>query len=419
MRVAIVPSWYPSLRNPIRGVFVREQVRVLASSTECEVAVVIPYAVGREALSNGAWLRSSVVHTMTPYLELGVRVARRPQAFMSDETFIKRWTDALVRGLHQVDDLGAPPQLIHAHVAWPAGVAVMRAASRVGLPFVLTEHTAPFSALLQVPEHVEPIAECLSQAAAVVAVSPGLREEMSAFVSGQGVNLGAPIEVVGNVVDESRFLPAADRRRRNRTELLCVGNLVEKKAHDVLLDAFAQLLATYARPVHLTIIGSGPRERVLRERIHSLDLERDVLLVPAATGDALLHHYQNADVFVQPSLVETFGVVVAEAMACGLPAVVTRSGGPEWFVEPSAGVVVEPGSPEALCEGLLHVLCNLDEYDPATIRSLIVDRFGRAAFVQNIVKVYSAALSREFSVDRATKHRSETRPCEHPHARPQ
>ncbi len=154
----------------------------------------------------------------------------------------------------------------------------------------------------------------------------------------------------GRGVNTERFNPRharpAMRQRllngRNPDSLLCVfvGRLANEKRIDLLLDA------AKSPGIALTIIGDG----ALREQLEKVFAATDTHFTGYLIGDELAQAYASADVFVFPGEHETFGQVIQEAMASGLPSVVVNAGGAPDVVEDGAsGIVVEP-FPEAFVE---------------------------------------------------------------------
>src|SRR5690606_9435676 len=87
----------------------------------------------------------------------------------------------------------------------------------------------------------------------------------------------------------------------------------------------------------------------------------------------------NCNAFVLPSRFETFGVVLVEALAMGVPVIATRCGGPEDIVTENTGVLVPVDDRQALAEALESVLLSPDKWDRDTIREDCRARFGAAA----------------------------------------
>ncbi len=149
----------------------------------------------------------------------------------------------------------------------------------------------------------------------------------------------------GRGVNTERFNPRharpAMRRRllngRDPDSLLCifVGRLANEKRIELLRDV------AQSPGIALTIIGDG----ALREELEQVFAHTDTLFTGYLFGDELAQAYASADVFVFPGEYETFGQVIQEAMASGLPSVVVNAGGaPDVVADGASGIVVEPGS---------------------------------------------------------------------------
>jgi glycosyltransferase involved in cell wall biosynthesis len=140
---------------------------------------------------------------------------------------------------------------------------------------------------------------------------------------------------------------------------LSVATLTPRKGHEILLHALAGLPD---RNWRLVCAGSLTRHPPTVDRVRAtlrrLELESRVSLVGELEGANLEAAYAAADVFVQASLLETYGMAVAEALARGLPIVATTTGAVPQLVGDAAGLLVRPGSPEALGAALARVVAD-------------------------------------------------------------
>jgi phosphatidylinositol alpha-1,6-mannosyltransferase len=164
--------------------------------------------------------------------------------------------------------------------------------------------------------------------------------------------------------DADRFSPDA-RRDDTRERLmkcsqdafvvLTVGNLVERKGHDMVLQAIAALKDKIPELVYV-ISGAGPYDVVLEKSAAELGITDRVRFLGRIATDDLPALYAASDVFAMPSRlreeardVEGFGIVFVEASACGIPVIGGRSGGIEdAIVHDETGMLVEPGDQSAL-----------------------------------------------------------------------
>lgn len=142
--------------------------------------------------------------------------------------------------------------------------------------------------------------------------------------------------------------------------LLAVGAVSPRKGYTILVEALA---AMPELAWHLTIAGAMDRNPEaaarLREAIARHDLSHRITLVGSLPRHDLEALYATADVFVMPSLYEGYGMVLAEAMARGLPIVCTTGGAAAETVPDSAGIKVPPGDAKAFGGALRDVLVNL------------------------------------------------------------
>ncbi len=137
--------------------------------------------------------------------------------------------------------------------------------------------------------------------------------------------------------------------------VLYVGRLAAEKNLELLLQAW-QRLAGRRHNARLVIVGTGPLEPALVAAA-----PRDVILAGMRTGHDLSAVYASADCFAFPSSTETFGNVLLEAMASGLPSLAVRAGGVLDFAEHGVNAwMVEPDRADALADGLATLLNDRD-----------------------------------------------------------
>ena len=173
------------------------------------------------------------------------------------------------------------------------------------------------------------------------------------LLQGQGLDTGR-IRVVTPGVDRA---PAAAGSPGPGLRLLCVATLTPRKGHDVLLRALADLAE---HPWQLYCVGSSDRNPLWADRIRrlrrDLGLEDRVSFTGALSDAELEGQYRQADLFVLPTRFEGYGMVVAEALARGLPVVATRTGVLPDLVDPQTGILVPPDDPETLGDALGRLL---------------------------------------------------------------
>jgi glycosyltransferase involved in cell wall biosynthesis len=172
----------------------------------------------------------------------------------------------------------------------------------------------------------------------------------------------AQCAVIANGVDTEGFRPGRDRSLRaelglsDDTALIgAIGNVREPKAYAVLLRA-ARTLLDRSQRFHMVIAGdcSNALGRQLQQLSRDLGTERNVTFLGLRPDVSQI--LNNLDVFVLSSDTEGFSIACIEAMACGIPVVATRSGGPEQILEGEAGLLVPTADPTALALAITELL---------------------------------------------------------------
>lgn len=248
------------------------------------------------------------------------------------------------------------PALVHAHL-FHGNLAARLLAPSAGARVISTIHVVERRRL-----PARPLLERLlaTRDDATVCVSQAVRRHAAAALGARSDRL----RVIENGIDLARFAPPSDpdRARREARAALAlppdapivgaVGRLDRQKGLDVLIEAFARLAPAHPQAL-LALAGAGPEEGALRAlarargleaRVRLLGHQRDVPAVLAAL-----------DVFCMPSRWEGFGLALAEALACGKPAVASAVDSlPEVLGE--AGLLVPPEQPAALADALGSLL---------------------------------------------------------------
>lgn len=384
-RILILPSWYPDPLHPLNGIFVHEQAVVL--SRKYDIAVLSIRPIGwRQFIRVGAGKRSE-----TRFLD-GVPIHVERSFIWIPRT---RWFNgfayfgAVHRGLRQLINSWGTPDLLHAHVILPMGFAAAKLGEKYNIPVVLTEHTSPFSVHLQTPIQRWMVAYSFRRTTKILTVSASLAETMKAFAP----NIRP--EILGELVKTNFFTPLSQIQpasEKQQFRFLVVGFLVEQKGISILLKAVSILHSRGFYQFEVVIGGDGALRNVLEEKAGQLKVNSCCQFIGALNRAQVLNEMRLSDVFILPSLHETFGIVLGEAMACGKPVIATKCGGPEYVVTPETGILVEPGDPVALADAMESFMVGRRRFDSEKIRRSIVSRFGEEVFLNNISIIYESVL---------------------------
>jgi teichuronic acid biosynthesis glycosyltransferase TuaC len=380
--ILVVPSWYSSGRGSGGGYF-RDQALALKSAGY-RVAILTPdIHTWRDRRSGRVPRRRGAAAAVECD---GLPIYRR-----DDLTLLPRlpyrnpllWTRCGLRLAKRYIAENGRPDLVHAHCCLNAGVLALALRRRYRIPYVVTEHSAgPMQPRWWERDLIRRI---IAAASRCIAVSPHLAECLSNEYP------ATYWHYVPNLLGEA-FLPDAAAPPPHATPrpfvFLCVARLSPEKRHALLLDTFADAFADEP-DIRLRLVGDGPALTSLEQQARTLGIAARVDFAGGLPAAGVRAEMEAADAFVLASDGETFGVVVIEALACGLPVVSTASGGPDHLIDATNGILVPSGDRGALAEALRSMRRRAQGYDPAAIRAAVLRRFAPDAFARQFTSLIS------------------------------
>jgi glycosyltransferase involved in cell wall biosynthesis len=238
------------------------------------------------------------------------------------------------------------PDVVFAHVLFPAGASGAIAARVAGVPLVVMAHGQDVANLGRIPGVKAATWGVVRSAAGVIANSRWLAGRLAERIPAATPKL----EVADCGVDLDAFAPSPASAARSDLDwegegpaFVCVGSLIERKNVRRLADAFARF-----GNGRLAFVGDGALRPALEGR-------PGVRLIGRIPQSEVPRWLAACDVLCQPSLSEPFGQATLEGMAMERTVVGTTVGGPPEFVTAEAGVLVEPEDTEALVQALERV----------------------------------------------------------------
>jgi glycogen(starch) synthase len=351
-RVVLIPSAY---RPTLGGV------------QELTYNLAVALADAGDAVEVWTQQADEVGHTTVEWLD-GITVRRFPFPLPSAKA--ASWKPVLVDGMRTIRDLRAAvkrfkPDVLHVQCFGPNGAYATALSYVTRIPLVVTlqgetmmddEDIFDRSTTLRLA-----LRAGLRHAAAVTGCSAfTLRDAETRF----GLQPGRG-QVIFNGVDPS-LEPGSDPDHQIAVGtppdgiagpyVLALGRAVDKKGFDLLIQAFA-LIADRHPEVVLAIGGDGPALPTLSRLIEQLGVQRRVTLLGRLSRPQVAAAMASAEIFVMPSRLEPFGIVVLEAWRAGRPVVATsRGGAPEFVDEGVTGTLVDPFDTPKLAETLDRLL---------------------------------------------------------------
>ncbi len=391
--LTVATPWYPTPYNRMAGSFVAAHAR-LAAGIVPQVRVVHGLEWPGGTPDAAATLRPDFDAVLDRLRAAGgLRlpgaygpVDRLPVFTVGGATWAQR-AQALVRDVRRgVGEFDTP--VVHGHVGYLGGLLAARLADPSARVFA-TEHSTALRDVLADPGSRDHYAELLDRAGAVFCVSGLLRDQVLERVPDPHGRL----QVLPNPVD----FASAPRRAAVPTRLarwVFVGGLHERKGVERLVRAFV-VAAREDAEVSLTMFGDGALRDRLVETAAGAGVGDRLHLAGTVPHRQVLARLPQFDLLLAPSTYETFHLAVTEAVAAGVPVIVTRSGGPQ---ESLAGVQDQVGrfvdvedSPDQLVDAWRDLAKNLDSLDLEAARRTLDARYGVAAITARLAAAYGVA----------------------------
>jgi phosphatidylinositol alpha-1,6-mannosyltransferase len=248
--------------------------------------------------------------------------------------------------------------LCFAFATFPAGVMALGLRYSSGLPYIISLQGPDVPGFEARYNYIYPFLKPLARvvwkrAVAVTAISEQMRQLASQTCS------DVHMDIIYNGVDTRRVQPRNwDNvyRPSEPVTVICVARLIERKGQHHLLESGAVLKQRGWDGFRIVFVGTGDAEPLLKERCHELGLDHSVEFKGFVAWEDVIALYQNAHVFVLPSFNEGMSIALLEAMASGLPVIVTDTGGTQELVSEENGLVVPWADPDALADALAFLL---------------------------------------------------------------
>lgn len=416
IRLLVLPSWYP----PRGGRFFRVHCKALAlAGIDVTVLARITINIGKHGVKS--YLTGKVCNQITTYpgMEPGsFTEIRNGQRFIPllKKPNIMRWIHVMEKDVERWIRRNGKPDLIQAHSSAWAGVVAARIKQRFGIPYVVTEHRSPFvhntpeARSWFLPWYTPLLKMAFSNADAIVTVSDSLQPKIKELLSLNGsynqtkhdgntdTDVLIPSMVtIPNMVDTEFFVPPENRMEPPPFVFFSLAHLEWVKGIDTLIESMSLLEKMHPGFCKLIIGGDGSKRKELEQQSASLGLHQIIRFTGALEREQVVQQLQRSHAFVLPSRFEAFGVVFIEAMACGLPVIAAKSGGPETFINEHCGTIVPPDDPEALAMAMKNICQNRENYDTQIIREMTTRTFGKETISRKYAELYMTIISLQSS----------------------
>jgi len=379
--IVAIPSWYKSARGSGGGYF-RDQALALQAAGY-RVAMLAPDIYTLRDLRQGqappgrghlrveddgipTWRRETLM--------LMPRLPYRNAAF---------FTQCGLKLFARYVERNGAPDLVQAHSILNAGVTALAIKRRYGIPFVVMEQSTAFAQGRLRRWERDLVRRVIAGARQCIAPSPRVGDLLA------GQYPGSRWDTLPNPLGEAfvaDLAPPARNAAAGPFVFLSAARFSPEKGLARLIEAFAEAFGGDPG-IRLRLAGDGPIRAELERLCVARGVAAQVDFPGLLTPPQVRAEMAAADAFVLASDVETFGVVVIEALACGRPVVVTASGGPDHLVTAENGLLIPTGDRSALREALIQMRRTAGRYDRPAIRAAALSLYGPEAFARRFAEI--------------------------------
>ncbi|MFC1965907.1 glycosyltransferase [Chloroflexota bacterium] len=411
LKILFIPAWYPSEINPIGGITTKEHARAASvyddivvlyafpdpshmlhklyqRSEDTEDGIRIIRVKYREYEGILAYLREAVFReketkpapsfsTTNKLTGMLKKLSRIPTVVIRDTLYY--W--GIFTAFRRLVKEGWKPDIIHAHV-FLAGVPAIILGKLYRIPVIITERYSIFPLRELSLSYRVKARFAMRRAQMILPVSNALKEAIEAY------DVDNKFQVVPNTINAEIFYSSFHRNQSgNKKRILMVGNLVSIKGICYLLQALAQIKRKREDFV-LDIVGDGAKRVEYEELAKELELGDAVHFHGYKLKEEVSEFMRACQFLVLPSLCETFGAVIIEALATGKPVVASDVGGIKEIINEDLGILVPPGDVTELQRGIEFMLDNYVNYSPQKLSAHAKGKFAYESVGQLLHTIY-------------------------------
>ena len=378
-----LPAWYPTPTNPLSGTFFNEQAALVSTERKVVILYLQVRALGKKDSIKSFGIPTYKNIEIEGSVE-GIALEVKIPAFYNQNRWLKALNHAYDKLFLKAMKLYGRPGLLHAHGTLFAGLGSHYLSKRYNLPNLITEHhpvvVTDFTAIT-----AKAFVEALNYANGVSTVSQHAKRML--MLQAQQ---SSPV-VHGNLVDENLF--SLSKEKAEIFHVGWIGYPSLNKDPFTFIKALAifkqKSLIKFKASLVIPNVDGDFSYADIQQFIDNKDVSEECTVIKGLEKDKLPHFYNSLSVLVSTSYSETFGLVMAEAAASGIPVIATRSGGAEEVVVPEVGFLVDIQDADAIAAKLLQLAANDKIFIAEQIRSSVINRFGRKVFLAKIIEIYN------------------------------
>lgn len=386
MKVLWLASIYPSKLFPYDGDFIQRHARATSLFCEIEVLYVVKDENGvvtqdvKEIVATTGQLTERII-----YYKPGKTSIRFVDRFLSSLKY-KQLSRAAVKKYIAENER---PAFFHLHIAMKAGLTALWAKRKFNIPYLLTEHWGGYldEAKPSIRDYNSIYHYYWNKIITVAMASTYVSAYLQKFIERKYKVQNT--QVIPNVVNTDIFYPA-EKQATDKIRFIHISTMVYQKNPEAILQALALLKDEFKFEIFIY----GPVTTSQVELITKLDLQEQVLLKGEVPQQELARSMQQCDALILYSRFETFGCVLIEANACGIPVIVSKLHVFNEIVEEGVnGTFAEGENPNALAEKIKEFVVQRNNFNKNSIAETAAEKYNYKKVGQQFFDLYQKLLS--------------------------
>ena len=377
-----LPSWYPNKLAPYDGDFIQRHAKAVSAYIPLHVLHIIRDEKGTITKSlKIEENKSGNLAEVIIYYYSRKRNLKILDRFLSMNKFGKIYRD-YISLFFKANDL---PELVHVHISFKSGLIAGWIEKRWGIPYVLTEHWTVYldeakPALNDLSfVHQYMISKIMTNALLVLPVSDYL---------GKALKKKWPsieFETIPNVVDTDIFY-SAEQTPNNKLHLIHISTFTYQKDPENLFKALGLLKK---EDINFSLDLFGPVTESILNLVKVENIEKEIIIHGEVPQLILSEYLKKADALILYSRYESFGCVIIEANACGVPVIVTDTQLMHELVEENInGILVQPGSAIELAKALMNYSVIKNSFNRNKIAARTIEKYSFNKVGKMIAGIY-------------------------------
>ncbi len=370
MKVLFISSWYPNSTNALKGLYIKKHAQAIHAAGVNIQVLALTVNPSKKVFEKKVYKVIDDKGIVTHLIELNSRFYKflHLDLFLQFSFLKKYFYKNIVKEFN--------PDIIHSNVLYPAAIMGHWLAKKENKPHIITEHWSGVDKFLNKSLYSGLAKKAYSEAKYITAVSGFLKNTLTKQASAE------KIIIVPNVVNTERFCYNEKKREADKIIFSCAAHWGRPKRPDLIFNALEEISKKIKQKIVLNVVGVGHLINELKKPEWNFEINYLGNLVPEKLAEVM----QGSDYFLHASEMETFSIVIAEALSTGTPVLASNVGAVSELINLKNGVLCE-NNLESWTNSILELI-NKNDFDRKEI-SKEVEKFGKKNIGEQFLRLYN------------------------------